>query len=125
MTSETIVPEELVRQVVRGERPWTDLRALGMNLRPEDGYAAQVPPLDLQVDIPDLARGFVAHLRVPRGLREWAFVMEALPTDFNAEQHPSGAAVMDALWNASFGNPLSAEQVELLQELAGEGANPA
>jgi hypothetical protein len=120
VTPETEAPEQLVRQVVRGERPWADLRSLGMKLRPEEGYAADVPPLDVKVGIQDLARGFVAHLPVPDALREWAFVMEALPTDFGAEQHPSGEAVMDALWGASFGEPLSDVQVELLKNLAGE-----
>jgi hypothetical protein len=123
VTPETEAPEELVRQVVRGERPWTDLRSLGMKLRPEEGYAADVPPLDVKVDIKDLARGFIAHLKAPRALREWAFVMEALPTEFDAERHPSGEAVMDALWSASFGEPLDDAQVELLKNLAGEGPN--
>jgi hypothetical protein len=123
VTPETEAPEELIRQVVRGERPWTDLRSLGMKLRPEDGYAADVPPLDLPVSIQDLARGFVTHLRAPQGLREWAFVMESLPTDFEAEKHPSGDAVMDALWSASFGDPLSDGQIELLENLAEEGTH--
>ncbi|HJT76319.1 MAG TPA: hypothetical protein VJ739_03880 [Gemmataceae bacterium] len=121
MTSETKAPEELIRLVVRGERPWTELRSLGIELRPEEGYAAEVPPLDLQVNVGDLAQGFRAHLQNPRALKEWAFVMEALPTDFEAEQHPSGEAVMNALWSASFGEPLSAEQIDLLKNLAGEG----
>jgi hypothetical protein len=121
VTPETEAPEELVRRVVRGERPWADLRSLGMKLRPEEGYAADVPPLDIKVGIQDLARGFVAHLQAPHTLREWAFVMEALPTEFEAEQHPSGEAVMDALWSASFGEPLSDVQVELLMNLAGQG----
>jgi hypothetical protein len=123
VTPETEAREELVRRVVRGERPWTDLRSLGMNIQPEEGYVADVPPLDLQVSIPDLARGFVFHLGEPRALREWAFVMEALPTDFAAENHPSGALVMDALWSASFGDPLSEVQTELLKDVAREGSD--
>ncbi len=121
MIPETEAPEELVRRVVRGERPWTDLRSLGMQLRPDEGYAADVPPLDAKVNLQDLARGFIVHLQAPHTLREWAFVMEALPTDFEADQHPSGEAVMDALWSASFGEPLSNVQVELLKTLAGGG----
>jgi hypothetical protein len=121
MTSQTEAPEELVRLVIRGERPWDDLRRLGIKLNPQAGYAADVPPLDVHVDLHDLARGFVAYLDAPDALREWAFVVEALPLDFEAERHPGGESVMDALWSASFGEPLSDAQIELLKNLAGEG----
>jgi hypothetical protein len=119
MTSKTEAAAETVRQVVRGERPWTDLRPLGMAVRFEGGRCVfeDTGPLDLRVDVHDLARGFLAHLHDPSGLKEWAFVMEALPVDLDVEGHPEGETVLNALWSASFGEPLGEDQVEVLKEL--------
>jgi hypothetical protein len=109
--------EESIRQVVRGERPWTDLRALGLKLFPDEGRAEDIPPVGVTVDVHDLAKGFLTHRNDPRALKQWAFVMEALPTDFQAEEHPAGEAVLDLLWAASFGDPIGEEGVRLLEKL--------
>jgi len=117
----TTTTEQIVREVVRGERPWTDLRSLGMDLQPEKGKASNLRPLEVKVDIHDLARGFVSHWHDPVALRAWAFVMEALEADFDAvTAHPSGEDIWDAIWSASFGDPLKETQVRLIEELARE-----
>ncbi len=110
--------DAIVRQVIRGERPWTDLRAQGMKLFPEEGRAEDIPPQNVMVDLHDMARGFLTHLNDPQALKQWSFVMEALPTDFQAERHPAGEAVMDLLWNASFGQLPDEAGVALLMSLA-------
>ena len=114
-----------VRQVVRGERPWTDLRALGMKLFPDEGRAEDIRPLDVTADVHDLARGFLTHWKDPRALKQWAFVMEALPTDFQVERHSAGEAVMDLLWDASFGHAPDKAGIKLLEELAQENPSPS
>jgi hypothetical protein len=120
MTVEAKTMEESIRQVVRGERPWTDLRTFGMQLFPDEGRAEDIPPIDVTADLHDLAKGFLSHSKDPRSLKQWAFVMEALPTDFQAEGHPAGEAVLDLLWSTSFGEPIGEEGVRLLKELAKE-----
>jgi hypothetical protein len=111
--------EQVVLEVIRGERPWTDLRALGMDLRPDKGTAYGLRPVEVKVGIHDLARGFASHRHDPAALREWAFAMQALDADFDAvTSHPSGEEVWDAIWRASFGDPPEEAQVRLIAELA-------
>jgi hypothetical protein len=120
MNPASAVEGELFRQVVRGERPWTDLRQLGITIRLEDNRCEVQNPahLEPQVDVYDLAQGLLAHLQHPQALREWAFVMEAIDADFDAEDHPAGDTVLKALWDASFGNPISPEVRQTLEQLA-------
>jgi hypothetical protein len=114
----TATVEQIVREVVRGERPWTDLRSLGMDVRPEKGKADNLRPVDVKIGIHDLARGFMAHSHDPAALRAWAFVMEALDADFDAvTAHPAGEHMWDAIWSASFGNPLEEAQLRLIEEI--------
>jgi hypothetical protein len=93
MTSRTVTDQETVRQVVRGERPWTDLRAVGMQIRVEGTHCHFHNPRDVQatVNACDLAQGLRAYLHDPQKLREWAFVMEAANLDLDVETHPAGS----------------------------------
>ena len=76
-------------------------------------------PGDTRVSIHDLARGFLQHLRDPRSLREWAFIMEALPYELiDAEDHPARQNFLNALWSASFGDPLQEAEIGVITELA-------
>jgi hypothetical protein len=111
---------EVFRQVVRGERPWTDLRGIGMIVELEGNRCQVENPqhVPASVDVYDLAKGLVAHLPDAQALREWAFVMEAIYADFNAEDHPVGDTVLTALWDASFGNPISPEVRATLEQVA-------
>src|SRR5437764_1369299 len=97
-----ISPKEsttVVRQVVRGERPWHALRDLGMSVDPDAGQTADIPPLEVRITAEDLALGFVAHLDNPEELRRWAFVMQAAPCDFSTvAARPEGEWLLDALW---------------------------
>jgi hypothetical protein len=119
MTSPSAASDELIRRVVRGDQPWTDLRTLGMDLHPETGQADNVPPTEVKIDIHDLARGFASHRDDPAALRAWAFVMQSLGADFEAvAEDPSGEIILDALWRASFGEPLDEAQERLIEKLA-------
>jgi hypothetical protein len=126
MTTPPRSVEEAIRQVARGERHWAELRSFGLDFDPEAGRADRLPPIDARVTVHDLASGFVSCLHDSRALREWAFVMEAVPADFEAvEAHPEGEVVLGALWNASFGEPLSEAELEVIRALAnGRGSNP-
>ncbi len=126
MTSKLDAAEKTILGVVRGERPWTDLRLLGMTDGPEEG-SWQFPvafPADTQVAVGDLARGLLAHLHDGPRLKEWATLMEALPYELvDAESHPEGQTVLDALWSASFGDPLGEKEIGVVTSLANESMN--
>jgi len=118
---------EMIRQVVRGERPWTDLRAIGMNIQLEGNRCAIENPRQISTtaDVHDLAKGFLAYLHDARALREWAFLIEAIDVDLDVENHPAGETLLNALWDASFGNPLHADVVRTVEQLAHENGSKA
>ena len=119
MTIAASTVEDAIRLVARGERPWTDLRAFGIELQPEAGRAEQLPPAEVQITAHDLALGFLSCCKDPVALREWAFVMQAVNADFEpVESHPDGEIVLEALWKASFGDPLTEDQLEVMDRLA-------
>jgi hypothetical protein len=122
MSADIETAERIVQQVVVGERLWTDLLPLGMEGGPSEARCQfhSSFPRDTRVSIHELARGFLTFLPDIRKLREWALVMEALPTEFAIENHPAGETVLNALWSASFGDPLSDDQIAVLVELAKE-----
>ena len=60
----------------------------------------------------------MAYRQDPRALREWGFIMEALDVDLDVEQHPAGDLVLNALWDASFGNPIEADVWQTIEDLA-------
>lgn len=120
MTSRAGADQEVVRQVIRGERPWTDLRTIGIDVQLVGNRCTFENPRNIEVkaDIHDLAKGFLAHLHDARQLREWAFVVEASDVELCVEEHPAGETVLNALWSASFGEPLSEDIRKTLEQLA-------
>ena len=123
MKSRKAHAELLIEEVVAGDRPWTDLRPLGMEAQPDEGWCQFLPkfPDEVQVHVFHVVRGFRAFMHDSRRLREWAFVIEALPIDVvDVGLYPVGEAVMAAVWSASFGDPLRADQISLIEALAHE-----
>lgn len=105
-----------ILQIVRGERPWADVRSIGMTVTLEPtGYVADVPPGldDATAGATDVARGLLRHLAQPRELRAWAFVVLTSPINLALEDNPAGETLLDALHAASFGEPVSEEAVAL------------
>jgi hypothetical protein len=121
MSPGTETGQDLIRQVVRGERPWTDLRTVGINIQMNGTHCAIDNPgrLTAAADVQDLARGLLAHLQDPRALRTWAFVLEAESfVDWgDAERHPAWEPLWDAVWRASFGDPVPEEAIQMAAEL--------
>ncbi len=113
-----------VRQVVRGERPWTDLQALGIQIQFEGAKCRISNPagIDITAEIHDLAHGLLKYIDHPQELKTWAFVLEAADfVDFDGDQHPAREKLLDALWNASFGNPIDADVIQTARELVERG----
>jgi len=111
---------KMILQVVRGERPWSDLSALGITMRLEGNRCAVQNPHghDASADVHDLAKGLLAHLSKPASLRESALFVNAADVDQAVEDHPASDTVLDALWDAGFGNPIRPDVVRVLEELA-------
>lgn len=107
--------EVVVLDVVRGARPLADLRLAGVGLTVE-GLMVLVEPVDvLVVPAPgDVAAGLLAYEGRGDDRRRWAFAMVAgdfLDLDLLTGD-PDGALLLAALWDASFGDPLSPEARE-------------
>lgn len=112
--------KDVLRQIVRGERPLTDLRALGMaiELGGDSRVLRMSHAITASVDVHDLARGFLAYRHDPDQLKEWAFLIQAADLDIDLSSHPAGEWLQDALWKASFGELHDEEADQVLQQLA-------
>ncbi len=121
MSAGTETGQEVIRQVVRGEKPWTDLRNVGIDVRLDERRCAIENPggLTARADVYDLAHGLLAYLPDPVALRTWAFILEAESfVDWgDAERHPAWEPLWDALWCASFGDPVPEEAIKTAREL--------
>ena len=123
MSADLASDQAMILQVVRGERPWTDLRQLGISVQVEGTrYTYHNPrPIEATARVYDLARGFLAYRQDPQRLREWAFILEASDIDLDVAGHPAGEMLLDALWRASFGEPLGEAVFHTAEQLAAEG----
>ena len=104
-------PRTVVLQFVRGERPWTDLAAAGITVHWE-GYRCQIDNprgVVAVAGVTDLARGLLALANDPDRLRKWAFLVQAGSSflDLDVGDGPTGEALLSAVWDASFGEPVS------------------
>jgi hypothetical protein len=121
----TALDRETVLRFVHGERPWTDLRALGIEIRLDDeSYDEENPrQVDVAVQPADLARGFMAHELASGELRQWArVVLHASFVDFDADEGPDRETLLNALWDAAFNQPLPKDAVRVIERLAGRSA---
>ena len=97
---------ELVHQVVRGERPWSDLTGVGVEIH-SDGHGYEVKysgDMFVIPEIADLARGFRSYEGRTEDLRAWASILLAGSAflDLGAlESREAGDALIEGLWDAS------------------------
>jgi hypothetical protein len=113
--------QDLIRQVVRGERPWQDLRQLGIIVQLHGERATIDNPRHVSATAAahDLAHGFLAYRGDADALREWAFVVEGGSSflDLDVEAHPDGEALLDGLWKACFGEPVPDETIRVAEHV--------
>ena len=111
---------EILRAVVRGERPLDALTGVGVRLTFGDGgFRAEVPEwLGTEIPLADLARGLLSTSARGPELRKWAFTVLALDADFDEIDSTDGAALLDALWSASAGQAVSEQSLEVARQLA-------
>jgi hypothetical protein len=114
---------EIVRSFIRGDRPWQDLRLIGLSVSFMDDGCDCEGKGDVLVTptIADIARGFLHHASAREvDLRRWASIILAASAviDLAAlEEHPDGETVLDALWEASAGSEMHEWTLNLLRDL--------
>ena len=118
----TATSQDVIRQVIRGERPWTELRTVGIVIHLEGDQCRIENPQGIKAaaDLHDLAQGLLVSRNDSNALRTWAFVLEAESfVDWGeAEQDPAWEPLWDAVWGASFGEPIPPEAIETARQLA-------
>src|SRR5579884_1384252 len=116
---------EIVLEVVRGQRPWTDLGSLGIIITFEGQRTRVQNPTGIVVVAgpADIAQGLLAYRGRPRELRTWARVILAgIPfLDLALEEEPVGDILLDALHNADYGEPISEEAFTVAERLVEQG----
>jgi hypothetical protein len=105
-------PTDLGIEIVRGDRPLTDVTRLGVSLSVTPLFFELDEPPDVALVAPtleDVATGFLVHLAHPSLLREWAtLVLGAEFIDLRAlEGHPQGEAIIEGMWQASSGEAVA------------------
>jgi len=114
----------LILAFVRGEQSWRALEKAGVYIEiKDDGYEIDNPwQLNATASPRDLALGFLAHHRTPERLQRWAGIILAgsafleLAKEF--ETTCDGDILLNALWDASFGDGISHEAVRVAEDLA-------
>lgn len=127
-----LTPEQdknLIRQVIRGEKSWKELEALEIRVHRQGNQCQVDNPRRIiaSVDIRDLAQGLMHYRGIPGVGREWAFLLEAETfLDWDAvQEHPAGETLLNAVWDVSFGEPLSGEALQTAEQLLQEEKSEA
>ncbi len=111
---------QVVRDVVRGDRPIGALAEVGVRLeRTEEGHRVEIPA-EFHVALPlvDLACGLLAMGARRMLLREWASTLVAISDiEFHGIDSDDGEALLDALWTAAAGGDMSERSLETARRL--------
>lgn len=113
----------LLLAIARGEADWRALERLGvkpgLDQSPPTWWEPDSLPV-VTVTAQDLATGLLAHLSSARARQEWAQAIEFCGSFDLAPLagDPGGDLVLDALWSASFGEPISDEPLAAIREIA-------
>ena len=117
----------ITRQVIRGERPVTDLALISVHMRSEQigpavrhtQHSASGATVDISAR--DLAAGLLIHHTDAAALQAWATVLLVhdafvVPEDWDDDE--DFAVLWDAVWDASFTGKVRDEAVSLAQRIA-------
>jgi hypothetical protein len=117
--------QALIYQVVRGERPCTDLGQLGIKLEYVDGdWHIESPSLDeIKLHISDIAHGLVKYQSSPSDLKKWARLIlsgSGFIDLSECESQTGWEVLLNALWDSMSTGEFSTNAKHLAQELAGQ-----
>ncbi len=113
---------QLVREVVRGERHWSDLRTIGVDIEEGEGqwliaYAGDVCSTP---DLSDVAAGLAAYRTRAQDLKAWAHIILGASAflDFSGiESTPTGELLVEALWDAADSGEVSDASEAVVSQL--------
>ena len=112
----------ILRQIVRGERPWTELEDIGIHVRANgDGFEIENSQhVTVIVGAEDLSLGILAYRHDPAELREWASMIlaDAISCDLQLKQTAEEQDLLSSLWDVSFGKGLSPTALALAQRFS-------
>lgn len=117
--------EKAIREVVRGGRDWRTLIEFGIriNLTSTAVDTAGRPLRPARVTIQDVAKGWLRHSGNDKSLREWVRVIHGGVglVEFEFGDSREAEALLDILWRASFGEPISEETHRNVRRLLTRG----
>jgi hypothetical protein len=132
MTNVTPEAAQVVRQVVRGERPLSDLPEFGIKpiKREVKGmltFTVDAPPdFAVRISAKDLACGLLALQHDAVALRDWALFFQAFDSlQHDAETHKAGEFLLETIWDACFGKAPGSNAVDRLQKVANAAESAA
>lgn len=111
--------------IVRGERRWGEAEVPGISVDLERWSLSEAPLAEatpVHATLTDVAQGFQEHLDEPEKLRRWAFVVlnasNSIELDEAFESTEEGEALLEAMWDAAFGRPISPAARRIVGDLA-------
>lgn len=116
-----MTPQHEILAFVRGQREIADLAALGIKVDAEgDNLVVSNPEAHVAVAVPaDIAEGMMALAEDGDRLRSWASVLLAAAPfiELALDEAPYGDVLLEALWDASNGEPIRAAALLAAREL--------
>lgn len=113
---------QTLKGVVRGERAWSELADIGITVRASgDAIEVRNPrQLSVAVDAKDLSAGILRYKHDPVKVREWATLVlaDAISCELRLKEEGEEQALLDVMWDLSFGKGLSPQGLELAQRFA-------
>lgn len=116
--------EERVRAFLRGESSWECLREIGVGIEISEGSIEISNPSGQLVvaRVSDVAAGLLRLEPRFQDLRVWASVLHSaafIDLEERFETDPRGDLLLEALWDAAFGNRPDSSALEVAREFAG------
>ena len=112
----------ILRQIVRGQRPWDDLESIGVHVHKRgDTYEIlNSRGLTTIIRADDLAQGLLAYAHDPVKLREWAALImaDAIPCDLQMKDGTKEEDLLAVVKDIAFGGGLSEKSLLLARRLA-------
>jgi hypothetical protein len=111
--------EVILLEVVRGHKPWTVLQRHGLNVSYYDGsweFGVESDP-PLLVSPSDISEGLLGLSSRPREQREWASFILAASSLLDLEYVQACDLLLEALWEATFGEPVQQSAYDLARSL--------
>lgn len=122
MTSNAL---DLILAFVRGEESWGVLEKAGIFIEiKNDGYEIANPwQLIAKIHLRDMAQGLLAYHLASERMQQWASIILAGSSFLDLEEFelsPEGDVLLNALWDAAFGEEVSQEAVNVARHLVNE-----